>query len=465
MCRWKWQRTCGVSGSMVAVLVKAAAAFWCVAAPGALAKSHDVPWTLEAATQRVLEASPAMFAAQAGIDEAAAKLSQAQFVYIPQATVTASLTTIQGQRGTAFNGYINEDEHGAFFKLGVRGGFPIYAFGQLEALRAAAENGVDVAEFTRDIVAAELQFLLREAWFGLLLANDLGAILDEGMSYLSKAKKRLLAMEESDDPTYDQVELLRLRVYEADVHAQRLVVAKGKTQALSGLTALLNLPAGTPIQVEPLQLTPIEVTLQNSEFYLNLAESRRPELRLANSAVAAAAAIANLRLWQFFPGIAVVGEYNFASSPVADDQRGSFNADPYHKNGGGAALAMQWKVALLKQWADRQEALAVLRGGMEKRDEFLRTSRGDVLVAVSEVERQQQRLASNTSSLKAARSWLVAKSDLYDTGFAAFDEVADALLQFYARKLAHVQTIHDLNMAISRLSRVVGTDIVALPPN
>lgn len=449
--RWIWFATMGIAVTLVLLGTR-----W------AVATEPQPPLTLNAAIQRVLVSSPAMRAADSGIDEAAAKLSQATLVYIPQAAVTASLTTHSGQRGSAFNGYVDEDERGPFFKFGVRGGFPIYAFGQLESLREAAGYGVEVAEFTREVVASELRLWVHEAWYGLLLANDLGTILDEGTSYLSKAKNRLIAMEESDDPTYDQVELLRLRVYEADVHAQRLAVARGKNQALAGLVALLNLPIGTAVDVDSPELKPVVVELEHADYYVELAKQHRPELKLANSAIAAANAIANLRLWQFFPGIAVVGEYNFATSPVADDQKGSFNSDPFHKNGGGAVLAMQWKVSLLKQWADRQEALAVLRGGIAKRDEFIQTMHSDVRQAVEEIDRQQQRLDSNAGSLKAARSWLVAKSDLYDTGFATFDEVSDALLQFYARKLAHVQTIHDLNLAISRLSRVVGTDVSTL---
>ncbi len=62
-------------------------------------------------------------------------------------------------------------------------------------------------------------------------------------------------------------------------------------------------------------------------------------------------------------------------------------------------------------------------------------------------------------AVRAARSWLGARSDMHSSGFGSLDEVADALVEFHARRIAELNAIHEHNLAWMRLQRVVGSEL------
>lgn len=88
----------------------------------------------------------------------------------------------------------------------------------------------------------------------------------------------------------------------------------------------------------------------------------------------------------------------------------------------------------------------------------------DIENATTDVKIQAQLIEVQASALKAARGWLIAKSDLYDTGFATLDDVRDALVEYYKRKIGHYQAISAFNLAVLKLSRVVGVDVAEYLP-
>ncbi|MDP6946603.1 MAG: hypothetical protein QF464_20810, partial [Myxococcota bacterium] len=67
-------------------------------------------------------------------------------------------------------------------------------------------------------------------------------------------------------------------------------------------------------------------------------------------------------------------------------------------------------------------------------------------------------------SMVAARGWLTASWDLYETGFGNFKDVMDSLVQFYGKKVGYLRTVHEHNLLVVEYSRAIGHDITALGP-
>ena len=138
--------------------------------------------------------------------------------------------------------------------------------------------------------------------------------------------------------------------------------------------------------------------------------------------------------------------------------------------GGGLGAAIAKRLAeegarvLCTDLGDRAEAVAeaiVTAGGVASamtadvtRPEDCEAQVAETVDRVLELRKLQ---ATNKKALKAARAWLMAKSDLYDGGLCPLEELNDALLSYFDRKIGYEQAVHDHNVATAHLERLVGS--------
>ena len=73
-----------------------------------------------------------------------------------------------------------------------------------------------------------------------------------------------------------------------------------------------------------------------------------------------------------------------------------------------------------------------------------------------EMNDAQSILSAQAGALKAARSWVLAKTDLYQYGLAELRDTLDGLVQFFTSQMAYLQAIYDYNVAVAALERATG---------
>ncbi|NUN15719.1 MAG: TolC family protein [Myxococcales bacterium] len=416
------------------------------------------------AIDRALAGHPTLRAGDADIDAMKARLLAAWGVYVPKIDFTTLFTVMPAVRGDPFNGFTDYDDWGPFVRVDVAADSPIYAFGQLEALRDAARAGIDLSRAKRAIAQAELVYQVRRAYCDLQLAEEVKAVLLDGKKYLERARKRLETMEEEDDPQYDQIEMLKLRVFEADVQERVFSVERDLSRAEHMLRQSMGLGVDVAVRITERDLSPYAFVVAESAQYMALALQSRPEIAALNAKDAVAQSEVDLQLARFFPTLKVIGNYRLAYSPVADDQLSPFASDSYNVHTVGVSLGLSWTFDLGQQLGRYHEALAKQEKAHQDREAEILKLQMDIENATADVKIQAQLIEIQASALRAARGWLIAKSDLYDTGFATLDDVQDALVEYYKRKIGHYQAISTFNLAVLKLSRVVGADVTEYVP-
>ena len=425
-------------------------------------EAPTVVFTLPQAVEHALNHNPALAAADADIDVYEAKLLQAVTAYVPRFKLKSLLTAMPAARGDAFSGYIDTDEWGPFLRIQIDAGMPVYTFGKLEALRRLANAGVDVSRGKRRVAVEEITFQAARAFYGWQYARELRDIIEDGKSYLEKAKRRLEEMEARDDPEYDQIDMLKAKVYEGDIRSRELDLDKGAFMAHEGMRVILGLPGDAQFEIADEPLEPVAIEILPVERYAAIADRMRPELEAARAAVMAAEHNADLKFAGFWPSLGIVGSYTFSYSGVADDQQSPFSIDPYNSNGGGAALGLEWELDIAQKIGEYNEA----RAGWVKGRNEVEFARQKLLLEVKEtwqdLHRHAELIDVQSKAMRAARGWLIAKSDLYDAGFATMQDVVDSLLEYYKRKMGHIEAIYNFNLAVAQLSRQVGVDVTTL---
>lgn len=115
---------------------------------------------------------------------------------------------------------------GLAWQLGFSGTVPLWTFGKISNLQAAAENQVAVKRHelrqSRDDVALQV----RRAFYGLLFARDTAILLDEVQKHINKSLTRLSEAVEEEEA--DEVALLKLRMYDAELRARRSELCASK---------------------------------------------------------------------------------------------------------------------------------------------------------------------------------------------------------------------------------------------
>ena len=154
------------------------------------------------AVKAALTRSPEVKGAALDVEAFLAKKQQADGARWPQLTAlgvvgpSAEAERLDGSGLSTPLRSINAREgtvNGTFGRLDLLLVQPIYTFGLIDNLRAAAEHGVRAQKAGRDKTASEVGLRVREAYAGLLLFKELGSLLGDLHEQLIKAGERLEA--------------------------------------------------------------------------------------------------------------------------------------------------------------------------------------------------------------------------------------------------------------------------------
>jgi len=423
------------------------------------------PMTLDEALDLALRQSDLVRAARAGTEALEAQLDQAEALAWPHLRLEGLLAPTPGQRGNALKGRTDYDDWGVFLRGELTGYVPLFGFGKIRHLKRAATLGVEVGRHREAIARAEVRYRVLRAWHALGLARELREVLDEGRGYFEQARKHVEALKREDDPSFDPVDEMKIRVYDVQVRSRELEAARGLALAEATLREVLGLAPGEPVTADPgpptLETPVREVTLEETMAF---ALENRPELVALRSGIEARKAETEARKRNLFPDFVLVGRLSGAYTSVADNQPTPFADDPWNGWGAGAGLGLRWDIEIgrrLGEWREARAGLARLEA--EGRDAE-RGIRLEVERCFREMQDARQLAEAQQAALKAARGWVVSKLDLYENGMATLRDVMEGLVQFFQTRLDLVKATYDWNVSVAALERASGLRLFPVGP-
>ena len=335
--------------------------------------------------------------------------------------------------------------------------FPLWTFGKIDSIWDAADANVTVGEQEVRKAKNEVMVEVRRAYYGVQLARDAMVLLkeaeqriDKHMGHLEKA----VAAGEGDD-----IELLKLKMYRAELDARHSEARKQATVALSGLRFLTGIRGDFDIPDEPLQRT--RHRLGPLPHYLTAARLHRPEINMARAGVLARQAQVRLERARAYPDVGLGVRWKYARAPEITDQRNPFVRDSTNYHFYGAGLVFEWK---LQPIAAR---LAGANAELEKMRATERYALGGVGVEVeqayAEAEDAAGRLEAYERAAKYARQWLVKVQQGIDIGTFDDEDIVDPAKEYALKRFSVMSATFDYNVAIARLALATGWDELAAP--
>jgi outer membrane protein TolC len=404
---------------------------------------------------------PKVQEARARLDQKRAELDQAYTAPYSDFTMTGGLGPAPSVHGTAVytpdTDKALSDHMGVAWQLGVSGAIPIWTFGKITNLWDAADAQVRVGEHEIKKEQNEVKLNVRRAYYGVQLARDAHTLLQDAANRIDKYLGRLEKKVQSGDG--DDIELLKLKMYRAELEARESEATRQEAIALSGLRYLTGDGPDVDVRDEPLQ--------QNSHrlgplaHYLSAAQLYRPEVNMARAGVMAREAQLRMERAKFFPDLALGLSFNYSAAPLVEDQRNPFVKDNANYLSYGAALVFKYKLDFLPQSARLAQANAQLEEQRATERYALGGVGTEVEQAFREAEDAARRLNAYTRATGYAKQWLVQVQEGIDVGTFEDQDIVDPAKEYATKRFLQMNATFDYNVALAKLALATGWDVVA----
>ncbi len=418
-------------------------------------------FALPEAVRFAQEHSGLVQAARAGTEALEARLRQAEWIAWPHASFKALLAPMARQYGDPMSGGTDLGEWGVFAYTEVSGTWPLYTFGKIANLKEAARLGVNVGRAREEIARAEAAFRVKRLFHALALAREMAEVIREGREYLDKARRHLDDLEAADDPSFDPVDRMKMRVTDASVLGRELQAARGAEVARASLRVAMGLDPDDPVEFEAGSLRPVPVPDGlSAEDLVRRALQSRPDLVALRRGIRVREAEVAARRAAFWPNLFVAGQFRYGYSNVADPQASPFANDPFNTYTAGGALGIEMDFEIGKKLGELREAEAEAARLKAEAEEAERGVRLEVEKTFREMQDARRMVEAQEDAVSAARGWVIAKTDLYENGLCDLNDVLTGLVQFFQARMDALQAIHDFNVAVAALERAVGADLL-----
>ena len=336
---------------------------------------------------------------------------------------------------------------------------PLYTFGKLEAGRRAAEGGVDVGRATVEATRGQLGLLVKQAWFGALMASKALEIVEDGRSRLKSAKRQIEKALEEQSGRFTSNDLRKMVVQEADIESKYLELKQLESRALAGLRLAAGLPTEAAFALSDDDLPDVEMTENTLDGWLNVAAERRADVRLAEAGLRARQGQVDLATAEFFPDVALVAAFGYAKGTTAQDNPDPFANDQYNFLSWGFVVGAEWKLDFAARIGKLREAEAHLAKVRAQRDALRQKIQLEVSDELSIVHRYVGEVAARKQAMKASKAWMTSNAMNFGMGLATTDELLSSLVSSSTSRLNYLRALYELNLAVARLENAVGVPI------
>lgn len=411
--------------------------------------------------RRAAERFPEVEAASAQVEALEAELREVLWSPFSGLRVSGTFSPTPERRGDALHAaqgdiYLS-DSWGVLFRLQVDLTLPLYGFGRLPAARDAARSEVEAGRADLQQARRQTRARVQQAWTALQLARQTQSLLEEGRSYLGRAKRHVDESLEAGSERIRESDRLQLLVVEAELEARLSDTRRAVRLALAALRLLVGGDEGTePLEVPTPPLEPREQELGELQAYLDEALERRADLTAAQARTAAASARRRAARAGFFPELRLVADLDYAYSNVVDDQRTPFAADAFNYLRYGVGLQLTWGLDFGTDTARLRQAEARVRQSRAEQQAARDRITLEVEEAYIAVEETEAVMLARRRGRRASRGWLFSIMQGIDLGVLEPRELVDALRAYFEQSFLYLDALSRFNGSVSNLELTVG---------
>lgn len=399
--------------------------------------------TLDAAMASAVDRHPSVVAAARAVQAAEARLAQARAGTAPQVAVTGrtSVGTLGVTTGTPTGG-----EASASHNVAVGATLPLYDGGVTAVQVVQAQASLDAARASLAAARQDAALTAAGAYFQVLQAQRTVEVRQAAVETAQAQVRQAEAFFRAG--TAAQADVIRARAAAASAEAE-LVAARGQVETtVASLRSSMAVPLDQPLEISD-PAAPAAVAVSAAEAS-NEAVRQRPEVQRAEADVRSAEAA--LRLARIRAGlqVAVTANGSVQVTPDPGQAGWSVSATVSHPllDGGRARAGVA-------------EASASLEAAGARREATLLQVRTQAYQAAVGIASASARAEATRVSAEASAEALRVTEGRYRAGVGTLVEVLDTQSDAAQARVATVQALYDLHLAVVNLQHAVGRALVA----
>lgn len=346
---------------------------------------------------------------------------------------------------------------GLAWRATLDGFVPLWTFGKITNLVTAAQAQVKLGEHGVQKERNAVRMDVRKAYFGLQFARTAARLVEMAANALDSAIDKL--QKQIDAGEGDELDLLKLKTFRAELEGRRSETSKFEAIALAGLRFLTGVPGH--FDIDSNELRPPRHKLGPVSTYLTAARLHRPDVNMARAGVEARKAQLELMRSKLYPDVGLGLSGSWARAPEVADQLNPYVRDDGNYFRYGFALGLRWTLDFLPASARISQARAQLEQTRAIERFALGGAGMEVETAYAEVQDAQRREKAYGDAERYAKQWMIQVQQGIDIGTQDEKDLVDPARQYALQRLSHLNAMNDLNVALSKLALVTGWDAIA----
>lgn len=336
---------------------------------------------------------------------------------------------------------------------------PIWTFGRLDGLKRAAASGVEAAEAGAAAGRAEVLFRVREAYWGLLLGQELLGVVEDIRSEADEAGERLQELFDEGSDEVTQNDMFKFEIFEYELGKRLREVQDRVALARDGFRAAVGLEPEAEFALAEDVLLPRSAELEEPAAYTEMALRSRSELTGLAAAMAARSSMVSVRRSEYLPQLFAGAQVKYNLAPSRFDSNNPFVDNPTNFFRPGVVVGFEWNLNFMHAG----DAVRVERRELQKLEAREPPLRRKIRIEVEEAYRKVERARGNVEgsrrALRASENWFRAELQTFDLGVGEVADVIDAFEAHAGMRTEHLRNIFELNVALAELSKAVGRDV------
>jgi outer membrane protein len=396
--------------------------------------------TLEQAVAVALDHHPSLRGADAGVQSAAAGLTQARSTYYPSLSASASVIHTDGAfvfnpdfppRNQTYNSYA----------AGLQIQQTVIDFGKMVGRVSAGSSFVDAAELDYRAARGTVIMNVQLAYFNLVQAKQVVKVnaeaVDRATDHLKQAKAFYSVGKRAQfDVTKAEVDLANANVA-VIISRNQLRLAKLQVDNAMGV----HTPSMYKV-IDSFDVPPFTTALDSVKA---VTFERQPELLAARARVEANQSLVGVAWDQHLPTISASGTWNWTN----------FNFPLFSRWNAGLTLSLPiFQGFSIQAQVDQARANAdIAKANLDVLNEEVMLEVEQNYLSLKEAE---ERIAATTKLVEQAEQSLTLAEKQYAAGVGGVIEVTDAQLALSNARITRIQALYDYNSSLVKLKRAAG---------
>jgi outer membrane protein TolC len=315
----------------------------------------------------------------------------------------------------------------------------------------------------------QIAFDVQRAYHAILGSREMKYTLTEGRKHLKKAMKKVeenLANQAGSDT---EIDLVKLKVFDAKLDAMEQDVLQIERTALAGLRFLVGSDDKRPVDLADTPQAPIEAAVQSLDDYKKAAVDHRPEFEAFRLGIRAMENKIKYKKSALVPEAGFWFSYRFGYTPGVEVRSGNEGhdttpfvlQDEYNYGGPIPGMALVARIPLdygitIHEIREAEAELQALVADKKYAMQGILLEVENVYIKVTTLH---EAVIALDKSKRLARGWLNAAAQNQAVGVGSSNDVKDALKEYFGIMADYHQKVSEYNIALAELDKAVGAEI------